>query len=203
MTTGKDPLKYNGSGTVWKAHLKKHKCRNSVITVFYKLFTEKDRCTRFATLFSKFAKIVESSNWANLIIEDGINNGISSPNITDEIRSKMSKSHTGTKHSIERCNNISSALKGKSKSAEHVMRNSISQKSRKDSPDRGRKISDALKGRIVSSETGKNISMALKGKPKAIIKCTHCDKIGASGIMKRWHFDNCKIFTNFITESDD
>lgn len=29
-------------------------------------------------------------------------------------------------------------------------------------------------------------------KPKSKIKCPHCNKIGGSGIMKRWHFDNCK-----------
>lgn len=29
-------------------------------------------------------------------------------------------------------------------------------------------------------------------KPKSKIQCPHCDKIGGSGIMKRWHFDNCK-----------
>lgn len=29
-------------------------------------------------------------------------------------------------------------------------------------------------------------------KPKSKIACPHCDKVGGSGIMKRWHFDNCK-----------
>lgn len=24
------------------------------------------------------------------------------------------------------------------------------------------------------------------------VKCPHCDKIGKSGVMRRWHFDNCK-----------
>lgn len=193
MTTGKDPIKYKGSGTMWKAHLKKHKCRDTVITLFYRLFDNKEKCIRFSILFSKLAKVVESADWANLIIEDGINNGISSPNITPEIKQKMSKSHTGIKHSIERCSNISNALKGKPKSAEHIRNNSNSQKGKVVSYETGLKISAANSGRIVSAETGKNISNALKGKPKSTIKCLHCDKVGASGIMKRWHFDNCKF----------
>ena len=192
MTTSEDPIKYKGSGEYWRNHLKKHKCRNQVITLFHKLFTDKDKCVRFSTLFSKIANIVYSEEWANLIVEDGINNGISSPNITAEIRQKMSDAHMGTKHTIDRCENISRALKGKPKSEEHCRRNSEAQKNRKDSPDRGRKISEANKGRSVSKETGHKISEALKGRPKPITVCPHCGKTGASGIMKRWHFDHCK-----------
>jgi hypothetical protein len=29
-------------------------------------------------------------------------------------------------------------------------------------------------------------------KPKSKIKCNYCNLVGGSGIMKRWHFDNCK-----------
>lgn len=31
-----------------------------------------------------------------------------------------------------------------------------------------------------------------KGIAKARITCPHCDKIGGSNLMKRYHFDNCK-----------
>jgi len=30
-------------------------------------------------------------------------------------------------------------------------------------------------------------------KPKSKSQCPHCNKIGGSGIMQRWHFDNCKF----------
>lgn len=196
MTTGEDPIKYKGSGSVWKAHLRKHRCRDQVVTLFCKLFTDKNKCIRFSKLFSRIANIVKSNSWANLIVEDGINNGISSPNITDEMRKKMSQSHTGTKHSLERCNNISAALIGKPKSEEHRNRNSVAQKNRKDSPGRGKKISEANKGKIVSKETGDKISAALRGKQKPVTECPYCKKIGASGIMKRWHFENCKFKTS-------
>lgn len=34
-----------------------------------------------------------------------------------------------------------------------------------------------------------------KGKKKTkqeVVKCLYCDTVGAAGIMKRWHFNNCK-----------
>lgn len=30
-------------------------------------------------------------------------------------------------------------------------------------------------------------------KPKNRISCPHCGVVGGEGIMKRWHFDNCKL----------
>ena len=30
-------------------------------------------------------------------------------------------------------------------------------------------------------------------KPKNKVNCPHCDAIGGEGIMKRWHFDHCKL----------
>lgn len=34
---------------------------------------------------------------------------------------------------------------------------------------------------------------SLKAKNRPKLTCPHCDKIGASSQMKRWHFDNCKF----------
>ena len=34
---------------------------------------------------------------------------------------------------------------------------------------------------------------ALKEEKSKVFKCPHCDKCGALMIMKRWHFDNCKL----------
>jgi len=38
----------------------------------------------------------------------------------------------------------------------------------------------------------KKWSNSRKGKPKPKISCPHCGKMGAAGIIHRWHFDNCK-----------
>jgi hypothetical protein len=78
-TTGKDPIKYLGSGTYWKRHLKEH--GNEVETVWCQLFDNKDEIYQFATNFSKENNIVDARNengdriWANLIEENGIDGG--------------------------------------------------------------------------------------------------------------------------------
>ena len=50
----------------------------------------------------------------------------------------------------------------------------------------------ALKDIPKTQEHSLKISEALFGVPKEKVKCSHCTKIGGIGIMKRWHFDNCK-----------
>jgi hypothetical protein len=54
-------------------------------------------------------------------------------------------------------------------------------------------------GKNKSEETRKKLSDSLKGKKSKLIgikrekiKCPHCNKEGGSGVMQRWHFDNCK-----------
>lgn len=193
MTTVLDPVRYKGNGTLWKSHLRKHECRNSVKTIFFEYFDIESDCVEFAAFFSEFFDIVESDEWANLTIEDGLNNGVSSPNMSEATKRKMSISHTGTKHTKERCDRISKALTGRPKSPEHNKNNSEGQKKRKPSPDRGRKISEANLGRKNSLVARAKISEALMGRPKIKASCPHCDKVGGAGIMKRWHFDNCKL----------
>lgn len=55
------------------------------------------------------------------------------------------------------------------------------------------KRSQTLKGRTITEEHAAKISAALKGKPKKKVTCPHCNKEGGSGLMHRWHFDNCKL----------
>jgi len=52
------------------------------------------------------------------------------------------------------------------------------------------------KGHEINSNTKNLISKALTGlkRPKGI--CPHCGKEGALSLLKRWHFDNCKILGN-------
>ena len=72
------------------------------------------------------------------------------------------------------------------------------------------KVRSALVGRTLSDETKHKISLSLSGKNTGIKKtfpnrkkraplkialttCPHCSKTGASNIMPRWHFNNCKF----------
>lgn len=64
------------------------------------------------------------------------------------------------------------------------------------------KASAALLGRVFSDEHKQKLSKANKGKPSQLkgrangpyigYVCPHCSKTGGR-IMKRWHFDNCKL----------
>jgi hypothetical protein len=52
----------------------------------------------------------------------------------------------------------------------------------------------------LSDEVRKKISESRKGKrgkqknKESLILCPHCGKEGRASLIKRWHFDNCKIF---------
>ena len=51
------------------------------------------------------------------------------------------------------------------------------------------KISEANRTRVVSDET----KTKLRVKAKEIsYTCPHCGKVGGN-VMKRWHFDKCKL----------
>lgn len=65
--TIRDPFKYKGSGKYWKLHLEKH--GNLVDTEILGIFDNEEVCKEVAIKFSIDNNIVESSEWANLILE--------------------------------------------------------------------------------------------------------------------------------------
>ena len=119
-----------------------------------------------------------------------------------ELGEKISKALSGKKLSIEHCESISKGKTGKKLSEEHKQNilNVIQ------SDEFRKKVSDSLTGRKLSEETKQKMSESKKGskllntsnmkKPKPIIECPHCKKVGGSSQMKRWHFDNCKNISN-------
>jgi hypothetical protein len=60
----------------------------------------------------------------------------------------------------------------------------ISEKHRK-------QISDKMAGKTFTKDHKLKISKSLLGVIKPSYICTHCGKEGKSGVMFRWHFDNC------------
>lgn len=73
------------------------------------------------------------------------------------------------------------------------MKLSILHKGRVISQEHREKISKTTKGVAKPSWFRQLVSIALKGKPKQTYICPHCNKEGKSGVMYRWHFDNCKL----------
>ena len=48
----------------------------------------------------------------------------------------------------------------------------------------------------VSDETRKKMSESHKGIKQELIRCPHCKKLGGISLLKRYHFDNCKLKVN-------
>jgi hypothetical protein len=66
---------------------------------------------------------------------------------------------------------------------------------KKQSSESRKKISESNKGKnkLRTKEHNIKIGLSNKGKKMEIISCPHCNKTGGSTLMKRWHFDNCKL----------
>lgn len=94
--TTQDPLKYTGSGVYWNKHLKKHG-KDSVKTLWVHLYDSEDELISDATAFSINHDIVRSTDWANLMEENGKTGG-------------------STPVTIDRCLKISESKRGKPRS---------------------------------------------------------------------------------------
>lgn len=110
--TLQDPHTYKGSRVHWTRHINKH--GNDVSTVWCQLFTNKEDLTEYALRFSTENNIVESQEWANLIIENGSIGGktyIRNP----KHNKNMSKILSGRTKSEAHKKNLSKALTGSKK----------------------------------------------------------------------------------------
>jgi hypothetical protein len=90
-------------------------------------------------------------------------------------KDKISEKLKGIKHGDVRRLNISKSLIGRKLTDEQRKKISIGSKNREK----------------ISEETRLKLSIA-KSVPQKSVKCPHCDKIGGSSNMTRYHFDNCK-----------
>lgn len=177
-TSRKDPFKYKGSGTYWRRHLAKHG-DSSVITTDVWGFDDLEMLTAFAVHFSITHNIVESNEWANLKIEDGLMGGARAPfTHSDETKAKISHAKSG-KPNIKlrgraRCDEtkhrISIANAGKTRSKEQRARMSAAQcRAHEQNSDLGRQKSrngelNGMYGKTHSPEARTLISAAQKGR---------------------------------------
>lgn len=72
-TTGRRMAQYKGSGTRWLNHINYH--GYNVTTEIIGHYTDREECRNAALEFSKKHNIVESPEWANLVVEDGVSGG--------------------------------------------------------------------------------------------------------------------------------
>lgn len=196
--TIKNPFTYRGSGTHWTNHIKKHGYDVTTIILYETPFSEE--LEEAGIYYSELWNIVESDDFANLIVEAGNTvAGKSNPMFgkthTDETKHKISKSKKNKKLSDETKYKMSKSHTGKKLSESHIERMKINHTgftNKNHSLETKYKMSVASKGRPKSKEHSRKISESLKNKKQTNTACPHCDKTGGISNMKRWHFDNCK-----------
>lgn len=115
MTRKIDPFSYKGSGLYWRRHIKKYG-NDSIKTLEIWGFDDIQICSKFALNFSIENNIVNSIDWANLKIENGLDGGTNSSDFTDEWKKNISKSlkgKPGKSPTAETRIKLSNSLKGK------------------------------------------------------------------------------------------
>jgi hypothetical protein len=94
-TSKYDPFKYKGSGKYWLNHIRKH--GNFVETEIIGTFYDEQECKNFALKFSLEHNIVESKEWANLRMENGLDGAPVGNTFSQETIQKMSDAKKGKK----------------------------------------------------------------------------------------------------------
>ena len=115
---------------------------------------------------------------------------------------KLIEVNTGRRCSDETRQKISAAQIGKVLTEEHRRKLSEAHKGKKPSKETRMRMSEAGKKRVWSEETKLKLSKAKQGVktgPCKATECPHCGKVGAGGVMRRWHFERCKV-VNGATE---
>ena len=91
-TISEDIESYEGSGVRWQRHLKKHGSKS--IHLWNSNWYYDTSIIRFATKFSNINKIVESKEWANLAVENGIQGGYLGESVSRKIGDSVSKTRS-------------------------------------------------------------------------------------------------------------
>lgn len=120
-TTRKNPNGYRGSGSYWKNHLRVH--GKYISTIWCQLFENREELIDYAIKFSVENNIVDSIEWANLTIENGIDGVISGQvpwnkgkQASENHRKNQSIAQRGKKKipvSVERKKKQSQTMKGR------------------------------------------------------------------------------------------
>jgi hypothetical protein len=204
-TTTVDPYTYNGSGKYWKKHLQAH--GYDISTVWCRLFTNKSELTEYSINFSKEHNIVESAEWANLKIENGLDGAPIGTKMTAQTKEKISAGNLGkvvsesTRQKMkgrvfteETKQKISAALTGR-------VRGPVSEETRQKMI-AGHKTAT----RVISDEVRKRKSELMKNyrhsdevkekmrKPKgpmAQLTCKYCNRTAGANYINRAHNDKC------------
>jgi group I intron endonuclease len=170
---------YFGSGVVIKEAIKKYGKKNFKKEILKRFNSEVDAREYEKQLINDLGAI-NSPDYYNLV-SGGYGGGVKGRVISEDTRKKISQSLKGHKNYIpteEHKKKLSEKFKGRT------------------SPMKGRTQDDSAKKKIAEETKRRWECGELKsssGYKQDVIECPHCGKFGGEGLMKRWHFDNCKI----------
>lgn len=211
---GEEYSRYKGSGVYWKKHLKKYGSNISTDLIFES--DDYDEFKKFAISKSIEYDIINSEYWANLTIEEGtggdtvsskiwITNGIDDvyfpknqnlPEGWSKGRSNcVFKDSNKQKEFAKQANTISrgEAIKA-AWDAGKVNRDHSKCGLKGDlNPSKRSEVKEKIRQAALNQSDARSQIMKNKNnKINLIVTCPHCHKEGRNGIMKRWHFDNCR-----------
>lgn len=191
-TTEDDPYSYPGSGKYWSRHLKKH--GNASVTHWALRFDDIFDLVHFAITFSKQNDIVESTAWANLREENGLDGMPKGFQCTSEHRANVSKSKKGLK--VGPCKDPE-AKKAKQSASLSGPKNPRFGKTGT-MANKQHSLESLAKIQKHAEERGKDESYRQKCRDaiRPTVTCPHCGIFGALSIMKRWHLDKCRNITS-------
>lgn len=146
-TVKSDPYSYLGSGKLWVPHIRKHGTQY-VETIELWKFEDQEEAIKFAIEFSNVNDIVNSENWANLVIEDA----------KDGAFPKGYKPwNKGKKMSSEFCEKCSKKRKPLSEQHKRKLSEKLKSKSKPLSEEHKRKLSESKRGQIPWNKGKKSI----------------------------------------------
>lgn len=185
-TTG-DPYTYNGSGVYWNNHLRKHGKKIETVQVW--AFDDLAECSKFAVEFSTKHNIVESSEWANLCLENGLDGG-----------DKFSCMEPTKKADVDYRKSISHKEIWKTKDKQVQAKRTQELWATRDSNSISEictKISQTLLNKTPEQKAITLLKRRATELKRPLTTCPHCGKVskGASN-MRRYHLDNCKVKTD-------
>lgn len=179
--TQRDPFKYPGSGKYWVRHYRANGGPSYIKTIEIFGFDDTELCSEFALTFSIDNNIIESKEWANLVLEDGRVGGHYGSKLgprPPETRAKISKSNTGKKHSPESIEKMRAASTGRVVSDETRKKLSIWKEGRvggrtgkKHTDEFKKMVSETFKGKKLSQEHIEKIRVANSGKKRTKEQC--------------------------------
>lgn len=173
----KNKKEYFGSGIAIKDAIKKYGKTNFVKKIIQE-FDDEIKARNFERELIEQLGAIDDGLYYNLVA-GGYGGAVKGRILSEETKKKISKTlkgHKGHQHDIEHIEKMKKIMTGRP------------------SPMKGREQTESAKSKISEKlkERWKTKPVIYHGHKQKVVQCPYCDKSGGEGLMKRYHFDNCK-----------